>query len=142
DGLLCGYAYYGKPVSLCAGKGKRRDYAYYRCCGSDAYRFGGQRVCTNLQLRTDRLDEAVWQGGEGVLRGPRGSAAARPPTGSVVSVCARTCSSARTGWTKLSGRRSSACCGTRGALRRSTSGGSGGGPAGTARPRLPPPDRA
>jgi site-specific DNA recombinase len=72
---LCGYAYYGKPVSLCAGKGKRRDYAYYRCCGSDAYRFGGQRVCTNLQLRTDRLDEAVWQEVESVLRDPRSIAA-------------------------------------------------------------------
>ncbi|HYI83404.1 MAG TPA: recombinase family protein [Acetobacteraceae bacterium] len=72
---LCGYAYYGKPVSLCSAKGKRRDYAYYRCCGSDAYRFGGQRVCTNLQLRTDRLDEAVWQEVERVLRDPRRIAA-------------------------------------------------------------------
>jgi site-specific DNA recombinase len=71
----CGYAYYGKPVSLCAGKGKRRDYAYYRCCGSDAYRFGGQRVCTNLQVRTDRLDAAVWQEVESMLRDPRRIAA-------------------------------------------------------------------
>ena len=65
QGLLvcrqCGYAYYGKAVSLRAAKGQPRDYAYYRCCGSDAYRFGGQRVCTNLQVRTDRLDAAVWQ---------------------------------------------------------------------------------
>jgi site-specific DNA recombinase len=66
----CGYAYYGKPVSLCSAKGKRRDYAYYRCCGSDAYRFGGQRVCANPQLRTDRLDEAVWQEVERLLRDP------------------------------------------------------------------------
>src|SRR4051812_36599085 len=72
---LCGYAYYGKPISLCAGKGKRRDYAYYRCCGSDAYRFGGQRVCTNLQVRTDRLDEGVWQEVESVLRNPQSIAA-------------------------------------------------------------------
>jgi len=72
---LCGYAYYGKPVSPAAGKGKRRDYAYYRCCGSDAYRFGGQRVCTNPQLRTDRLDEAVWQEVERLLRDPRQVAA-------------------------------------------------------------------
>lgn len=72
---LCGYAYYGKPVSLCAGKGKRRDYAYYRCCGSDAYRFGGQRVCANQQVRTDRLDEAVWQEVESVLRNPQSIAA-------------------------------------------------------------------
>ena len=26
-----------------------------------AYRFGGQRVCDNKQLRTDLLEEAVWQ---------------------------------------------------------------------------------
>jgi site-specific DNA recombinase len=66
----CGYAYYGKPVSLRSAKGRRRDYAYYRCCGSDAYRFGGQRVCTNAQVRTDRLDEAVWHEVERLLRDP------------------------------------------------------------------------
>jgi site-specific DNA recombinase len=65
QGLLvcqsCGHAFYGKPVSLSAGKGKRRDYAYYRCIGTDAYRFGGQRICYNPQVRTDLLEEAVWQ---------------------------------------------------------------------------------
>lgn len=57
----CGYAYYGKAISNRARKGHRRDYAYYRCIGSDAYRFGGQRVCSNTQVRTDRLEQAVWQ---------------------------------------------------------------------------------
>jgi len=65
QGLLvcacCGYAYYGKAISNRARKGRRRDYAYYRCIGTDAYRFGGQRVCTNTQVRTDRLEQAVWQ---------------------------------------------------------------------------------
>jgi len=56
----CGYAYYGKPLSRSARKGKPRDYAYYRCVGCDAYRFGGQRICTNKQCRTDELDKAVW----------------------------------------------------------------------------------
>src|ERR1700712_3638530 len=51
----CGYAYYGKAVSLASAKGRRRQYAYYRCCGSDAYRFGGERLCANQQVRTDRL---------------------------------------------------------------------------------------
>ena len=64
QGLLvcqhCGYAYYGKPLGGSAGKGKKRDYAYYRCIGTDAYRFGGQRVCCNKQCRTDLLDKAVW----------------------------------------------------------------------------------
>ncbi len=67
---LCGYAYYGKAISLRAAKGHRRDYAYYRCCGSDAYRFGGQRVCSNAQVRTDRLDEAVWREVERLLHDP------------------------------------------------------------------------
>ena len=65
QGLLvcarCQYAYYGKPVSNKAANGKRREYAYYRCIGTDAYRFGGQRVCDNMQVRTDMLDQLVWQ---------------------------------------------------------------------------------
>ena len=65
QGLLtchqCGHAFYGKALSLSAGKGKRRDYAYYRCIGTDAYRFGGQRICYNKQVRTDLLEAAVWK---------------------------------------------------------------------------------
>jgi site-specific DNA recombinase len=57
----CGYAYYGKGISHKAAKGKARDYAYYRCLGTDAYRFGGARVCRNTQVRTDLLDLAVWR---------------------------------------------------------------------------------
>jgi site-specific DNA recombinase len=64
QGLLvcaqCQYAYYGKRVSQKSAKGKQRDYAYYRCIGTDAYRFGGERICDNLQVRTDLLDELVW----------------------------------------------------------------------------------
>jgi site-specific DNA recombinase len=64
QGLLvcrcCGYAYYGKPISPSGRKGHVRSYAYYRCTGSDAYRFGGERLCFNTQVRTDRLEQAVW----------------------------------------------------------------------------------
>jgi site-specific DNA recombinase len=64
QGLLvcaqCQYAYYGKAVSNKAAKGKKRDYAYYRCIGTDAYRFGGERICDNMQVRTDTLDSLVW----------------------------------------------------------------------------------
>jgi site-specific DNA recombinase len=64
QGLLvcrqCGYAFYGKAVSNRAAKGHVRDYAYYRCLGTDAYRYGGQRVCNNRQVRTDYLERAVW----------------------------------------------------------------------------------
>ena len=57
----CGYAYYGKPISPGARKHHPREYAYYRCIGSDAYRFGGVRLCWNKQVRTDLVDAAVWQ---------------------------------------------------------------------------------
>lgn len=64
QGLLvcaqCQYAYYGKATSVKAATGKKRDYAYYRCVGTDAYRFAGERICDNIQVRTDMLDQAVW----------------------------------------------------------------------------------
>src|SRR5436190_1376874 len=57
----CGYAYYGKGISPSGRKYHARSYAYYRCIGADAYRFGGVRLCWNKQLRTDLVDEAVWE---------------------------------------------------------------------------------
>src|SRR5512135_3396639 len=57
-----GYGCNGKPTSRASAKGRGRvPYAYYRCTGSDAYRFGGQRLCWNKQVRTDMLDAAVWE---------------------------------------------------------------------------------
>jgi site-specific DNA recombinase len=66
----CGYAYDGKGISHNAAKGRPRDYAYYRCLGTDAYRFGGERVCHQTQVRTDLLDLAVWQEVRGLLAHP------------------------------------------------------------------------
>jgi hypothetical protein len=75
QGLLvcrcCGYALYGKPVSISAAKGKKRHYAYYRCIGTDAYRYGGERICNNKQVRTDLLEEAVWEDVSELLRNPK-----------------------------------------------------------------------
>ncbi|TWU19233.1 recombinase family protein [Allorhodopirellula heiligendammensis] len=75
QGLLecskCGYAFYGKPVSRTSAKGKVRSYAYYRCIGTDGYRFGGKRVCECKQVRTDKLDEAVWNDACELLRHPK-----------------------------------------------------------------------
>jgi site-specific DNA recombinase len=75
QGLLvcakCGYAYYGKPVSRAAAKGKTKKYIYYRCVGTDSYRFGGQRVCSNRQVRSDMLEEAVWVDVCSLLKDPR-----------------------------------------------------------------------
>jgi site-specific DNA recombinase len=66
----CKYAYYGKQISLAGGKGKRRSYGYYRCVGTDAYRFGGHRVCQNKQVRQDLLDQAVWNDVRSLLADP------------------------------------------------------------------------
>jgi site-specific DNA recombinase len=65
----CGYAYYGKTVSKSAATGGQR-YAYYRCVGTDAYRFAGERVCTNAQVRSDQLDDYVWESVRHVLEDP------------------------------------------------------------------------
>jgi site-specific DNA recombinase len=67
----CRYAYYGKQISLSGGKGKRRDYGYYRCTGTDACRFGGHRVCSNKQVRQDLLDQAVWDDVCALLNDPK-----------------------------------------------------------------------
>jgi site-specific DNA recombinase len=64
---ICGYACCGKPAS----KRSRRRYAYYRCCGTDAYRFGGQRVCVNKPVATRVLDQAVWDDVADLLRDPQ-----------------------------------------------------------------------
>ena len=68
---LCGYAYYGKEISPSAAKHHERHYAYYRCVGSDAYRFGGHRLCHNKQVRTDLVDLAVWAEVRGLLQHPQ-----------------------------------------------------------------------
>ena len=65
----CGHAFYGKPVSRRSAKGKTR-YAYYRCIGTDAYRFGGERICSVGQVRTDLLEAAVWQDVRALLADP------------------------------------------------------------------------
>jgi site-specific DNA recombinase len=66
----CGYAYYVKPLSRAAAKGKRYRYVYYRCIGADAYRFGGIRVCANRQVNGAMLEAAVWQEVERLLEDP------------------------------------------------------------------------
>ena len=60
----------GKAVSRAAAKGGSRQYAYYRCVGTDAYRFAGGRICTNPQVRTDQLEDYVWESVRHVLQDP------------------------------------------------------------------------
>jgi site-specific DNA recombinase len=58
---VCSYAYCGKGIGRKVAKEKPKHYAYYRCVGTDSYRFGGHRICDNHSVRTDVLDLAVWQ---------------------------------------------------------------------------------
>jgi site-specific DNA recombinase len=51
----CGYAYYRTSTRTA----KRKIY-YYRCLGSDDYRYQGGRICDNKPVRADYLDEVVW----------------------------------------------------------------------------------
>lgn len=39
--------------------------------GTDAYRFGGQRICSNTQVRTDLLEVAVWAEVRALLENPQ-----------------------------------------------------------------------
>jgi site-specific DNA recombinase len=59
QGLLvcrsCGYAYYRTSTRT-----SQRKLFYYRCLGSDDYRYPEGRRCTNRPVRQDALDALVW----------------------------------------------------------------------------------
>jgi site-specific DNA recombinase len=52
----CGYALCGNTRPTPGG-----EHGYYRCTGTDRYRFGGERVCQSTSVRIDLLDSAVWE---------------------------------------------------------------------------------
>jgi site-specific DNA recombinase len=56
----CGYACHGAAAAARTPDGEVA-YAYYRCRGSEAWRYGGQKLCRTRGIRTDQLDAAVWQ---------------------------------------------------------------------------------
>src|SRR5215469_80413 len=56
----CGYAYYGKTLRQLGAGRQMRDFLYYRCSGSDGYRFGGERICSNAQIQGNILEMTVW----------------------------------------------------------------------------------
>src|SRR5258708_2261374 len=51
----CGYGY-----SRTSARTTSRKIYYYRCLGSDDYRYEGGRVCGNKPVRADYLDTVVW----------------------------------------------------------------------------------
>jgi site-specific DNA recombinase len=67
---LCGYAFYGKTIRQ-RGKGRRvRDFRYYRYSGTDGYRFGGECICNNAQIRADWLETEIWEQVSKIVRNP------------------------------------------------------------------------
>jgi len=47
-----------------------RDFLYYRCSGSDGYRFGGERICSNSQVQGAFLEMTVWREVSSLLMNP------------------------------------------------------------------------
>jgi site-specific DNA recombinase len=61
----CGYGYYRTSTRTTSKK-----IYYYRCLGSDDYRYEGGRVCHNQPVRADYLDTVVWDHITGLLADP------------------------------------------------------------------------
>ena len=53
---ICGYVYYRTSTRTSA-----RKLYYYRCLGSEGWRYPEGRVCTNQPVRQDYLDDLVWR---------------------------------------------------------------------------------
>jgi site-specific DNA recombinase len=61
----CGYGYYRTSTRT-----TNKKIYYYRCLGSDDYRYEGGRVCGNKPVRADYLDHVVWEHITGLLADP------------------------------------------------------------------------
>lgn len=66
----CGYAYYGRTIRQLGAGRQMRDFLYYRCSGSDGYRFGGERICSNSQVQGAFLETTVWREVSSLLMNP------------------------------------------------------------------------
>jgi site-specific DNA recombinase len=68
SGLLvcqrCGAAYCGRRH-----RSRGQEYVYYRCLGTDKYRYGGEALCTNKSVN-GRVEAAVWSDLCALLRDP------------------------------------------------------------------------
>jgi site-specific DNA recombinase len=62
----CGYGYYRTTTTTSAGN----KIYYYRCLGSDDYRYQGGRVCQNKPVRADYADKVVWDHVTALLADP------------------------------------------------------------------------
>ena len=62
----CGYAYYRTSTRT-----TNKRIHYYRCLGSDDYRYESGRVCDNQPVRADYLDQVVWDHTAALLADPQ-----------------------------------------------------------------------
>ena len=62
----CGYGCYRSHATTTAGN----KIYYYRCLGSDNYRYEGGRACGSKPVRADYLDQVVWDHITGLLADP------------------------------------------------------------------------
>jgi site-specific DNA recombinase len=62
----CGYGYYRTSTTTSSGK----KICYYRCLGSDDYRYQGGRVCQNKPVRADYVDAVIWDHVTALLADP------------------------------------------------------------------------
>lgn len=62
----CGYGYYRTSTRT-----RKRKLYYYRCLGSDDYRYEHGRVCSSAPVRQDYLDELVWSQVVALLANPK-----------------------------------------------------------------------
>jgi site-specific DNA recombinase len=66
----CGYAYYGKMAPRSRKYDPTNALRYYRCTGADGYRFNGKAVCHNGPVRSDQLEQVVWDQVRSLLEEP------------------------------------------------------------------------
>ena len=62
----CGYGYYRTSTTTTA----RNKIYYYRCLGSDDYRYQGGRVCGNKPVRAGYVNQVVWNHVTALLTDP------------------------------------------------------------------------
>lgn len=54
---VCGSAYCGRRQPR---QTAQTPYVYYRCIGTDKYRYGGEAICSNKSVNGARLEASVW----------------------------------------------------------------------------------
>ncbi len=62
----CGYAFYRS-----SSRTSKRKIYYYRCLGSDDYRYQNGRVCSQRPIRQDYMDDLVWKEVMKLLKDPQ-----------------------------------------------------------------------